>query len=158
MRTVIIGYGNPLRSDDALGWRVTERLRELVTDSDVEILSLHQLTPELMDTVSRVERAIFIDACAEGAPGDVVERSVKPEPATASFTHHATPEAILAGARELYGHAPNAVMLSVAGADFSLGSELSEVVSARVEEVVGMAMNALRTQHLPALDGDSSDS
>ena len=149
MRTVIIGYGNPLRSDDALGWRVTERLRELVSDPDVEILTHHQLTPELMETLSHVDRAIFVDAAAEGVPGEIMERTVEAGPAAASFTHNSSPEALLAGAQALYGHAPRAVLFSVPGADFSLGEQLSPPVSARLEELVALIQARLRAGLLP---------
>ena len=144
MRTLIVGYGNPLRGDDAFGWRVTERLRELVTDGEVEILTLHQLVPELMDALSHADRAIFIDAAAGGSPGEIVERVLAPADTASSFTHQATPEALLTGAQILYGHAPEAVMISVAGAEFALGAELSEPVSAQVEQVVSRVLNGLR--------------
>src|ERR1035438_8523471 len=60
-RVLILAYGNPLRGDDAFGWRVAERLLELPPDPSVEILRLHQLTPELMDPLSRADLALFID-------------------------------------------------------------------------------------------------
>jgi hydrogenase maturation protease len=151
-RILIIGYGNPLRGDDAFGWRVAERLLELNHDPAVEILCLHQLTPELMDPLSRADFAIFIDACAGGKPGAIAERRIEAGAAgTASFTHHAAPEALLAGARTLYGQAAEAVMISVAGADFSFGSELSPAVSGRLDEVVAAAL-----RYAAGLTGPSS--
>ena len=138
---LIVGYGNPLRGDDALGWRAAERLRERVHDPEVEILTLHQLTPELMDPVSRAERVVFIDACIGATPGEIRERAVVPGPSSAAaFTHHATPEALLAGARALYGRAAEAWMVSVTGADFALSAELSSAVGARLEEVVAAVL------------------
>jgi hydrogenase maturation protease len=136
-RTIVIGYGNPLRGDDALGWRVTERLRELVQSPEIEILTLHQLMPELMEPLSEAELAIFVDACEGPEPGRIAERTVEARLAPgAAFTHQATPEGLLAGARVLYGRAAEGVMFSIAAADFSLGAELSPAVSARVEELV----------------------
>jgi hydrogenase maturation protease len=143
-RVLILCYGNPLRGDDAFGWRVAERLLECPPDPSIEILCLHQLTPEIMDPLSRSDFAIFIDAAATGDPGAILEHRIDPDPAaSAAFTHHATPEALLAGARTLYGRAPEAVMISVAGADFSLGAELSSLVSARLEEAVGAVLRML---------------
>jgi hydrogenase maturation protease len=148
-RILIVGYGNPLRGDDAFGWRVAERLLELPHDAEVEILCLHQLTPELMDPLSRADFAIFIDAAATGVPGDLIERRIDPASAAGgAFTHHATPEALLCGARTLYDHAPEAVMISVTGAEFSLGAELSPTLNNRVEGVIAavsrMAAERLR--------------
>ncbi len=136
-RVLIIGYGNPLRGDDALGWRVTERLRELIHDSEIEVLTLHQLMPELMEPLSAAELAIFVDAGEGPKPGEITERTVEARlaPGTA-FTHYATPEALLAGARARYGRAAEGVRFSIAAADFSLGAELSPAIGAHVEEVV----------------------
>jgi hydrogenase maturation protease len=144
MRAVIIGYGNPLRGDDSLGWKAAERLGDLLRPSEAEVLAVHQLTPELMETLSRVDRAIFIDASAEGKPGEVAERSLKPRPDADSFTHNCSPAGLLAGARDLYRHAPEAILLTVAGEDFSFSSELSPTVASRFDEVISRALAALR--------------
>ena len=144
MRILIIGYGNPLRSDDGFGWRAAERLSELIRDPEIEVLALHQLTPELMDSLSRAEFAIFIDACEGPEPGLMAERQVAPQSSgQASFTHHVTPEALLGGARLLYGRAVEAIMITVAGADFSLGAELSAGVAARLEEVIAAVLRRI---------------
>jgi len=142
--TLIVGYGNPLRGDDGLGWHVAERLRALVRDPDVEILALHQLTPELMDPISRADRVIFIDACEGPVPGEIQERTIEPQAAArAAFSHHATPAALLAGARALYGRAPQATLITVTGADFSVSDRLSPEVSAAADAVVRMALRLI---------------
>ena len=143
-RTLIIAYGNPLRGDDAFAWRVAERLMELPPDPSIEILCLHQLTPELMDPLSQADFAVFIDAAATGDPGALVERRIDPATATsAAFTHHAVPEALLSGARALYGRAAEAVMVSVTGADFSLGAPLSPAVADRLDEAVAAVLHRI---------------
>ena len=143
-RTLIVGYGNPIRGDDALGWRAAERLRELVTDADVEILTLHQLAPELMEPLSQVDLAIFIDAAVGPEPGAVLERRIEPRASgSASFTHRATPEALLWAARVLYGRAAEGRMITVTGADFSYSMDLSPTVQARLEEVVAAVLRLI---------------
>jgi len=142
-RVLIVGYGNPLRGDDGVGWRVAERLRGMVHDPNVEILAQHQLAPELMETLSAAGRAIFIDAATGAAPGEVRERTVEPEGTAAAFTHHATPGVLLAGAKALYGRAPRATLITVTGADFSFSDELSPVVEAAVDDVVEMALRLI---------------
>jgi hydrogenase maturation protease len=149
-RVLIIGYGNPLRGDDAFGWRAAERLRETITDSEVEVLTLHQLTPELMDSLSHVDLVIFIDAAEGPEPGVLSQREMKPAAsAGASFTHHATPEALLAGAAALYGRAPKAHMITVTGADFSLSDELSPAVAERLEQAVSAALHKIAAKWQP---------
>ena len=140
----IVGYGNPIRGDDALGWRAAERLRELVTDPGVEILTLHQLAPELMEPLSQVDLAIFIDAAVGPEPGAVLERRIEPQPSgSASFTHRSTPEALLWAARALYGRAAEGRIITVTGADFAYSMDLSPTVEGRVGDVVAAVLRLI---------------
>ena len=41
--TLIICFGNPLRGDDAVGWRVAERLP--AADVGARVVACHALTP-----------------------------------------------------------------------------------------------------------------
>jgi Ni,Fe-hydrogenase maturation factor len=86
---------------------------------------------------------IFIDASADAAPGEVVERAIQPSGVRARFTHHSTPEALLAGARALYGRAPEATVITIGGADFSLSSGLSPVVQSAIDRVISTTLNLL---------------
>lgn len=80
MRALLIGYGNPLRSDDGLGWRVAEALRTQVEQQaateataqaqSLDIVTCQQLNPELAEAISRADLAIFVDAAV---PTGVVE-------------------------------------------------------------------------------------
>lgn len=124
---LIIGYGNPLRGDDGFGYRAAERIPGAI--------AAHQLTPELMEPISRADRVVFLDAAADGFPGQVRRRKLTPTTGDAGFTHHATPEALLAGALALYGRAPEATLITVCGADFSLSDRLSPEVQAALESL-----------------------
>lgn len=124
---LIIGYGNPLRGDDAVGYVAAERL---------DGLARQQLTPELMEPISQAARVIFIDAKAGGEPGAIEERALKPAPAGTAFTHYATPEALLAGAHKLYGRCPPATLITIAGSDFELGHPLSPPVRQALKKLL----------------------
>lgn len=136
-RTLIIGYGNPLRGDDGLGWHATQQLAERIRRDDVEILTCHQLTPELAESVSRVDLAIFIDAACEGVPGTFKCEDVQPdESSNVDFTHHFDIPALLACSNLLYGSCPRAVLCSVAAESFNLTEDLSDVVQAALPALV----------------------
>jgi hydrogenase maturation protease len=141
-RALIIGYGNPLRGDDGFGWHAAIRLRDDITDPEIEVLALHQLTPELMEPLSRAERAIFIDAAW---PAPAACR------ASSAFTHHLTPAALLAGAQTLYGHAPEAVLLTSPGENFEFGEGLSAAMQEALEETVGKVRAILRRPSLSSV-------
>jgi hydrogenase maturation protease len=134
---LIVGYGNPLRSDDALGWHAGRLLAEALPGKDFEVITCYQLTPELAEPLSRCGRAVFIDADAEGKPGEIHRRAIRPQaPSSVSFTHTCTPSGLLASALQLYGHRPQAIIITVTAQSFEFGDTLSPVVSATLPKVV----------------------
>jgi hydrogenase maturation protease len=89
-----------------------------------------------MEPISRASRVIFIDAAVSGPAGQVHRIPLRPGPACARFTHHATPESLLAGAQALYGHTPEATLYTIPGRSFETGEELSPAVRRAVNELV----------------------
>lgn len=131
MRVLIIGYGNPLRSDDGLGWHVAQQLSTLLQSSDVEVIAQQQLTPELAETASHFERILFIDAARDLPPGqlrceklDVGGRLAR-EAQPSGYAHFLTPASLLAWTAELYSKFPEAYCLSVGGESFAEGEILT---------------------------------
>jgi len=134
---LIIGYGNPLRADDGFGWRAARHLAELLQDEPIEILALHQLTPELAEPISRADLIIFIDASSEGQPG-----SWKCEPlelntaAGDSLAHHFTPRSLLAYAQAVFKVSPAALLISVAGESFGYCEQLTPRVETALQQII----------------------
>jgi hydrogenase maturation protease len=147
MTLLIIGYGNPLRGDDAFGYRAAEELQALFIDHrEVVVLPVHQLTPELAADIARAGKVIFIDAAAEGEPGKLASRPVLPAAANAApFTHNATPEGLLGMALALYRNAPPAVLYSVRGESFECGAALTPPVERALAEAVREVGAVLRS-------------
>lgn len=143
-KALILGYGNPLRSDDALGWQASRLLAEALAGKDVEVITCHQLTPELAEPLSKCQRAVFIDADAEGKPGEIHRRVLLPEaPASSAFTHTCTPSGLLASAQQLYGRCPEAIIITVTAQSFEFGDSLTAVVSAALPNVVKIVLDWL---------------
>jgi len=132
-RVLIVGFGNPLRGDDGLGYAAAERL--LPGDEDVEVMAVHQLTPELAEPVSRAALVIFIDARRDGMPGEVRQEEVLPL-APPAFWHHVSPGILLGAAQAIYGHHPEAVLFSITGEEFGCREELSPVVAASLPNLL----------------------
>ncbi len=133
---LVIGWGNPLRGDDGFGFVAAERIERRLRGTQHEVLAVHQLTPELMDPISRADVVVFIDASEEGQPGKLIRRDVAASAHAAAFTHHASPAGLLAGAKLLYGATPQALLYTVRGQDFEFGQQLSGPVERAVDELV----------------------
>jgi len=104
---LVIGYGNTLRRDDGVGPRVADAIAALALPG-VCALACPLLTPELADPVSRASVAIFV-----------------PAGTSQIMAHAASPATLLALARDVFGHAPAAWLLTIPAEDISIGEELS---------------------------------
>lgn len=137
MPPLVIGYGNPLRGDDGLGWHAAQLLAETLPPEAATVLTCHQLAPELAEPIARASLVVFVDARVGDEPGRIVV-----EPVTAggiggwSFSHHLTPAALLQLAEQLYDRRPPAHAVSVDAADLDDGQTLSARVAEALPTVV----------------------
>ena len=139
---LIIGYGNPYRQDDGFGWRVIDELKH--SSATFNYIREQQLAPELAEDISVASIVIFVDAAATGAPGTLHCEELTPyELPGPHYTHHIAPQDLLALAHTLYGHAPNARLITVSGESFELEEGLSEAVTARLPEVLELIEDIL---------------
>lgn len=134
-RVLVLGYGNPLRCDDGLGWQVAVEFYGANGSPDVEVLPCHQLTPELAEPVSRAEVVLFVDTRRDGIPGEFYCEEMCPESGPVAFTHHLSPAALLDLSSELYGACPKAYLVSICGESFEAGESLSTAVERRLPEL-----------------------
>ena len=141
-RALIIAYGNPRRSDDGVAGRAAEALRQKFSPAEVEIACMHQLAPELAETVSRFPCVIFVDAASSpdsGHPGQIrVEELTGKDPADSRgpFFHALSPDAVIRLADTLYGAKPRAFAVTVSGQNFDHGESLSSAVAAALPDLV----------------------
>ena len=120
---LVIGYGNPLRRDDGIGPAVAEAVAGLGLPG-VRVLVVHQLTPELAADLAGARLAVFVDAGAGREP--VTATRLTAADAGPEMSHAADPRTLLELARAVYGRAPEAWLVTAAGADFEFGAGLSE--------------------------------
>jgi hydrogenase maturation protease len=136
LRLLIVGYGNPLRSDDGLGWHVAQQLSLGFSRDDVQIIAVHQLMPEVAEAASRAEQVLFIDAAQEGIPGSFTCTQLSPAPSASLHTHKFSPTMILRLARDLYGRCPSAQLFTVTGESFETGETMSPAVVAAIPGLI----------------------
>jgi hydrogenase maturation protease len=131
-RLLVIGYGNTLRSDDGAGPRVAEALEQMNL-SGVRTLSCPLLGPELAEPVSQAERVVFVDAALN--TNELELQPLAPADSSQLMAHAAEPATVLALARDVFGHAPQAWLLTLPVENMEIGEKLS----ATTERAVAMA-------------------
>lgn len=155
MRTIIIGLGNMDRADDGAGREIinllrTERGLESLDDThagieplseNTDVLCLMQLAPEIMETLVHYERVVFVDAHAAENMDDLHCARIHPDYVQSTFTHHMTPSSLLAFLQILYGHEPEASLLSVRGHDFDFKRGLSPATGSLLPAAVARIMD-----------------
>jgi len=149
-RVLVLAYGNPLRSDDGLGWHAAEQLAEILPDSNAEIRTLAQLTPEIALAISGAGLVIFIDASREGEPGELTCSQVTPQLVPVGFSHELTPEALVALSQYMYGVSPPAFLVSLSGDCFNHGEELSPMVEAQLPRLINLVVQLAESGFTPA--------
>jgi hydrogenase maturation protease len=142
-RVLIVAYGNSMRSDDGVAWRAADELERTFSGSkiasEVEILRLHQLVPELAEAVSHAEAVIFLDAVSSGAgtePGELRCEETSPPASRTSFSHQLSPSVLLALSQQLFGASPRAYAVTLAGESFDHGESLSPAIEAAIPKLV----------------------
>ncbi len=122
--TLVIGYGNSLRTDDGAGPCVAAAVASWDIPGVVAV-AVHQLTPELSEQLAIADLAIFVDArLATG--GETVEVLPLETPEELGLHGHVCdPRSLLALARAIYGRTPRCWLITVPCTDFSLGEGLS---------------------------------
>jgi len=122
---VVIGYGNDLRGDDAVGQRVAMSLARW-RQPGVLALAAHQLTPELARWLMPAKFAIFVDAaCADDQSQSLHSRRIEPSSVQLMHGHTGDPQVLLALTQLAYGSCPLAWWITIPVRHFDFGADLS---------------------------------
>lgn len=157
-KILVIGYGNSLAGDDALGFYAVQKLVGSELPANVAVKYIHQLMPEHAEEISEYDVLIFIDA--EDPEGNNTDsgifncRKIKFEELhdRASSAHEYTLDSILLISLELYKKIPEVYLLTVTGKSFLTSDRLTPVVEERLPEVVDMVYMIINKKiHFPAM-------
>lgn len=73
MRTLVLGLGNPVLSDDGVGWRVVEALEdELAAHPEIDVRKSCRGGIGLMEELLGYDRALIVDAIRSGEAAGTV--------------------------------------------------------------------------------------
>lgn len=73
-KTIVVGLGNPILSDDGVGIKVAGRLKNLLSgNTEIDVIELYAGGINLMDAITGYEKAVIVDAMVTGGnkPGTV---------------------------------------------------------------------------------------
>lgn len=159
---LVVGYGNEMCGDDAVGLLAASRMSGDPRLRGATILAVRQLTPELSDDMRDAGLVVLVDAEAGHDAGAIEVRHLAGRPAAdgtvagpgaesgggwqrdplgalaagGSTSHHVDPAALAALAHELWGAEPEVVVVSVGAVALELGDDPSPAVVAAVPLVV----------------------
>ena len=155
MKTLVLGLGNPILSDDGVGIRVAQEVGEKLNDPQVTVAESSLAGMSLLDSIVGYDKVIIIDAIQtkEGNAGQIYRM----EPEDFSFAKHlSSPHQInLVTALEL-GKMLNLAMpqkITVFAVEAKDTTNFSETCTPEVEqaipEVVKMVLQDLNAKHPP---------
>jgi hydrogenase maturation protease len=159
-KSLILGYGNPDREDDGVAWHIlyalTIRLGLTPPDSyedefpevpQLDFTFRLQLTPEMAEDISAYEHVCFVDAHTGNISEPVRLIPLESEFQASPFTHHLTPQSLLAMCQTIYGKKPDAALLSVLGHRFLFSRQLSEETARLVPEALSLIWDWLNARN-----------
>src|SRR5262249_11946661 len=123
VRLLVIGCGNELRGDDAVGVRVAEAVARWDRPG-VQAVAVHQLPPELAALLAGAAPVVLVDASRKEA-GAVTMRPLGPARAASGLNHAGDPRELLALTAALYGRLPEAWLVAVPAPRLGFGEGLS---------------------------------
>ena len=137
---LVIGYGDPTHSDDAIGRQITNLIQALGLQN-VEVCAVEQLTPELSVKLATADYAVFVHACWMKTP-DVKISTLEAcgmETAGSSVPgsgHCWSPCSLLALTHSFYGRYPQSWWVKIAGQNFVTGHHLSHRANQSIQNAV----------------------
>lgn len=148
MRTVVLGIGNIILSDEGVGVRAAEALQERYDlPGDIEVIDGGTAGMELLGPLTGTDFLLVLDAIKAGRPpGTLVKLAGDEVPVffrSKLSPHQVSISDVLAGL-EFSGDPPgDLVLIGVEPASLELGLDLTPAIAACVPEMVRMAVEEL---------------
>jgi len=134
-RVLVAGYGNPLRSDDGVGWRIAEAVAERWGER-ICVLMGQQPIPEWAPELAVCDVAFLVDAATGPSSRMRVRRLKLVDGERALDSHTFGPQQLLSLTRALYGHAPETNLLLLPIESVQFGESLSPTTARAAERAL----------------------
>lgn len=139
----VIGYGNELRVEDAFGFDVVSKLdsKDL---TNIKILSLYQLTPEIVLDLLDADEVIFIDALYSIENKYAIACSLYEHTKDSlSLTHHISYKVIIHMLNNLYDRFPKYEVYSMLTNNFEKAGDTAKYKKS-IDQVVNHLTRKLK--------------
>ncbi len=149
MRTLVIGVGNLLRTDDGVGIHVIKALNDL--HPGVDTLDAAMGSVEILEAMRGYDRAVIVDAIETGAePGTIfrVNLTQGEEPPVVTHSHGTDLVTTLRLGRQLYDEEMpgDIILLAIEAQDTTtISDKLTEKVQRAVHETINTIITLLKT-------------
>lgn len=146
MKTLILGLGNPLVTDDTVGLKVVERLKPLLAHrTDVEVSEDHWGGLRLMERLIGFGQAIVVDAIQTGAPPGTIHLLTPDGIATqrSASAHDVNLSTALEFGRQAGACLPNNTRIRLIGIEAQDTLTFSEQCTPAVEAAIPDAIKAV---------------
>lgn len=141
-KTLVIGIGNTLRSDDGVGPYVADCI-EAKGIKNVKVWVTQQLHVEDLEPMLEFGRIILIDASLSGPPLDLRRvDSVKGQ--SLSSSHHLSAETFINLAKSIYHKDISMQLCSIKGHRFEVGDTLTPDVRACAKQAVELICSQIK--------------
>jgi hydrogenase maturation protease len=163
LHTLVIGYGNLDRQDDGVAYHVVNALRRRLGQdalgedetglealgAQVDSVFVTQLGTDLLQVAAGYGMVIFVDAHVRTDVKALHWEPVRPEYASATFTHHMTPALFLALLQALHHHQAEGHIVSIRGQSFDFGRSLTAAAEAWVQPAVDRLLDLVSGSESP---------
>ena len=153
MKTIVVGLGNPILSDDGVGIRVAQAVRERVADPEVEFLEASLGGLRLAEQLEGYDRVILVDAIQTrgqgspsggGQPGAIYRLTLDDIPSyNADGAHDASLKTALQLIRQQGGKTPDADAVAVVAIEAVNMLDFGETLTPQVEAAIPAAVQAV---------------
>lgn len=148
MRTVVLGIGNTILSDEGVGVHAAQALLDgYDLPAGVEVIDGGTAGMELLEPLSGVDLLVVLDAVKNGQPAGTVVKLVGDQVPVffrAKLSPHQVSICDVLASLEFVGDKPgDMVLIGVEPDNLELGLEMTPAVAARVPEMVDLAVAEL---------------
>lgn len=144
MRTIVVGLGNPILSDDSVGIKVAALVKQrLPDDAGVDVVEAYAGGLRLMEAIAGYDRAIILDAMKSGThpPGTIMHLSLDSPTTTRNTlcTHDGDLSTALALGRDLGLAMPESI--EIIGIEATEVERFGEELTAGVRDALPQAVD-----------------